>query len=111
MWKKIPETAAVEFNEISYYGGKKLVLLSGTEDAVIYYTLDGSEPSVDSSVYSEPFDFDTAGTYNLKAFAYKENHITSAATSHTVSVGTTNPVIFFDENTMNGKTVKITVAE
>ena len=28
VWKKIPETAGVEFNETSYHGGKKLTLLS-----------------------------------------------------------------------------------
>lgn len=110
VWKKIPETSGVEFSETSYHGGKKLTLVSGTSGAKIYYTTDGSTPTTSSKVYSEPLDFNSAGTFTVKAFAYKENYITSSVTSCTVSVGTTNPVIYSDESIMTGKTVKITVS-
>lgn len=91
VWKKIPETSGVEFSETSYYGGKKLTLVSGTSGAKIYYTTDGSTPTTSSKVYSEPLDFNTAGTFVVKAFAHKENYITSAVTtSEPVVVGITD---------------------
>lgn len=43
-------------------------ILSGDENAVIHYTIDGSAPTKDSPVYAEPFTFGKKGT--IKAIAY-----------------------------------------
>lgn len=49
------------------YRGDQVALSTQTEDAKIYYTLDGTEPTGDSYVYSEPIEIDEAKT--IKAMA------------------------------------------
>jgi hypothetical protein len=51
------------------YSTIDLALTTGTPDATIYYTLDGSEPTISSTVYSSPIFIDEAMT--VKAFAVK----------------------------------------
>lgn len=49
------------------------VSLSASEkDAVIYYTLDGSAPTQQSTRYTEPLEIETVGTTTLRAIAYNE---------------------------------------
>lgn len=50
--------------------GDAVTLTSDTENATIYYTTDGSEPTASSSVYSEPIEINEDTT--IKAFAEKE---------------------------------------
>ena len=51
-------------------GVKTVTISCGTEDAAIYYTLDGTAPTADSNVYTEPFEVKTSCT--VKAIAMKE---------------------------------------
>ena len=50
--------------------GTEVTITTGTEDAVIHYTRDGSEPTRNSAKYSSPIVINEAVT--LKAFAVKE---------------------------------------
>lgn len=56
-----------------------LSISSLTDDIRIYYTLDGSEPSEDASLYEEPFEIhnDT----KVKAIAFKEGYLPSTISS------------------------------
>ena len=47
------------------------ITLSAVEDATIYYTTDGSNPTSESDVYSVPIVLDVCGTTTIKAFAKK----------------------------------------
>jgi len=55
----------------TYSGTLTVTLSTETEDAVIYYTLDGTEPTVSSTVYNSSFLISHSSL--LKAFAVKEN--------------------------------------
>ena len=46
----------------------KVYIHSESKDPVIYYTIDGSEPTVKSTHYSEPFDLPEGGIVTAKAF-------------------------------------------
>lgn len=71
---KKAESPSIEFGE-DIYGGKSVVITSVTEGADIYYTLDGSEPSVKSKKYTQPIEiFDSA---SVKAIAVCSGYIDS----------------------------------
>ena len=40
----------------------------GSQDPVVYYTTDGSEPTANSTVYTQPFNLHAGGTVKAKAF-------------------------------------------
>lgn len=50
-------------------------------DAVIRYTLDGTEPTAQSAVYSAPVILNTPGTYTVKAIAVKSGWENSVVTT------------------------------
>ncbi|MBN1948173.1 MAG: chitobiase/beta-hexosaminidase C-terminal domain-containing protein [Candidatus Cloacimonetes bacterium] len=52
-----------------------LELFCDTEDALIYYTLDGEDPDEDSYLYDEPFTLDESAI--VKARAYKDGYFPS----------------------------------
>jgi alpha-L-fucosidase len=56
---------------ISYPSGafKPTITLKSTPGATIYYTLDGSEPTASSSVYTKPFVLDKTATLKTNALA------------------------------------------
>jgi len=51
--------------------GKLVVLTSQTKDAKIYYTIDGSEPTIDSTLYTEPIKINSRVV--IKAIAIRKN--------------------------------------
>jgi len=55
----------------TYSGNQLVTLSSATEGAAIYYTTDGSTPTVNSTLYSGTIDVSSAAT-NLRAVAVKE---------------------------------------
>lgn len=57
------------------YSGKKITMETDTDGARIYYTLNGSDPTNDSSRYSEPIIVDKDVT--VKAVAYKSGKYSS----------------------------------
>ncbi len=64
----------ITFGE-DFLGGKSVVITSATENAKIYYTLDGSDPGLNSPVYEEPIRL-TETTF-VKAFAVLEGYADS----------------------------------
>ena len=60
----------------SYISIQSVSLACATEGATIYYTTDGTEPTIESTVYAEPFTVNTTTT--VKAFAVKEGMNNSA---------------------------------
>ena len=77
----------VEAPVISPNGGSDLIeaqtvtLSCETEDASIYYTLDGSTPTAESTLYSAPFQ--VSETTTVKAIAIKEGMTNSSVASAT----------------------------
>ena len=63
--------AAGEYNE-----PQEVVINCTTADATIHYTLDGTEPTVESAVYETPISIDVTTT--VKAMAVKEGYDNSA---------------------------------
>lgn len=82
---------------------KKITLLSQTSDATIYYTLDGSEPTVNSTKYTEPIIIKSRIT--IKAIAVRKNMVDSEIsefkyTPIAYGMGSSNswaPIALFDE--------------
>ena len=72
----------------SYIGTQQVVISSTTEGATIYYTTDGTNPTKESSVYSDPIT--VSQTTTIKAVA-----ATDAATSTVASVIITIPTITY----------------
>ncbi len=81
-----PQVEPVSANhESGNYIEKVLVSLStNTEGASIYYTLDGSDPTTSSSLYSEEIEITTNTT--LKIVAIKEGMISSAIKTYTYTI-------------------------
>ena len=70
---------------ISYDSSTGLVsITSATTDAELRYTLDGSEPTKGSTLYSTPFA--VSGTVVVKAKGYKDNVIPSKTVEQTIVV-------------------------
>ena len=84
-----------------------VTITSSTADATIYYTIDGTEPTEASTVYSEPFTVTVDSTV-VKAFAVAHGYNNSDVTTATVRVfgQAAAPVISVD-----GATFTITAAE
>ena len=72
--------AAPRFNPAggTYYVAQN-VEISATEGATIYYTIDGSDPTTSSTVYSEPIN--VASTTTIKAIATKDDLVSSVASA------------------------------
>ena len=69
--------------EGTYYKDIQAILTSVTDDAVIYYTTDGSDPTIDSQLYSSPITISGDGTtLSLNALAYNEATKESVVTNH-----------------------------
>ena len=53
------------------YSSAQDISLSAEEGSTIYYTLDGSTPTITSSIYSAPIHLSEDTTTTIKAFTYK----------------------------------------
>ena len=88
----------------TYFEEQEVTIACSTADATIYYTLDGSDPTANSSVYSEPITI--ASSMTVKAIAMKEGYENSAIATaeYTIIIGA---VTIFEqdwEGEMNGWT-------
>ena len=72
----------------TYRDAQKVTIATSLSGAEIYYTLDGSDPTVDSLKYSEPIKVCRNGTTTIRSVAIKEGLPTSAATAtYTIDYG------------------------
>ena len=70
----------------SYYDALQSVSLTATDEADIYYTLDGTEPSTSSTKYTAAIALDARGEYTIKAIAAKEGFETSEFATRTYNI-------------------------
>ena len=83
----------------TYYEAQEVAISCNTADATIYYTLDGSDPTENSAVYSEPIAVEASMT--IKAIAMKEGYENSniATAEYTIILGA---VTIFNQDWENG---------
>lgn len=98
--------------------GTQVTITTATDGATIYYTLDGTDPTVSSNVYTSYVVINKACT--LKAIAFKENYIDSEVASVTYTVAGDNEAIVFKDlglsneanlSTINGTDITLTFAK
>ena len=77
--------------------GTNVAISTATEGATIYYTIDGTEPTTSSSIYSAPITIDAAKT--IKAFAVKDGYPNSdvATASYTIALPVATPAFSLAE--------------
>ncbi len=68
----------------TYIGSQDITITCGTTDAVIRYTLDGSDPTESSTIYTSAITFSTTKT--LKARAFKSGYTKSDQKSGTYTI-------------------------
>ena len=83
-----PVTASVDAGNVS--AGTSVELSCATEGATIYYTVDNSEPTTSSSVYSEALTINATTT--VKAIAAKENYTSCEVQTFTYTVVVATPL-------------------
>lgn len=95
VWAK--QLTAPTFKVTSFVGGKTIVVTA--EQGTIYYTLDGSEPSKNSSIYTG--EINLTETAVLKAVVMQENCESSPVIEQTIVVDKTGtPELNWDSNSI-----------
>ena len=101
-------TPTVETPTITPAGGTfndsvSVTLSTNTAGASIYYTLDGSDPTIASTLYSGPFMVTNSGTVKARAFlsGYNDSGIASAAFTITTTPTVETPTITPPGGTFN----------
>lgn len=106
----------VEAPEISKKSGtydeNLSISLTSSDDAKIYYTLDGSSPEDYGILYQEPILFDEEGDYEITAVCESENGIYSESVSREYTIHyeiPDSPTAIPSEGTFNGEGQMITI--
>lgn len=81
----VTETGKPSVNEDYHNLYTTVSLSSATKKSTIYYTIDGSEPTMASTVYTEPFDINTTGV-TVKAIAKADGYTLSDVSEKTISI-------------------------
>jgi len=92
------EITQVATPTIQNNGNNAISITSATPGATIYYTTDGATPTTSSSEYTTPLKENVSGI-TIKAIAVKQNMITSAIGSGSVTLQCEAPVITRTSNT------------
>ena len=90
-----PTVSQPSFSGDTQFTESTQVSMSGPDGAEIHYTMDGSTPTAESPVYSEPLTL--TETTTVKAIAIKDGE-SSAVTSRTYTKGSGNPGGGMDQN-------------
>ena len=80
----------------TYPSAQTVTISTITEGATIYYTTDGTDPTTESYIYSEPIEVNTDMT--IKAIAVKDSEISTVATAEYVINLTPSIVFDGDQN-------------
>lgn len=100
----VPQATAPTFTEAYAHLSTDVTISSGTRNAVIYYTTDGTEPTPQSTVYTGPVTVTEAGTL-IKAVAYADGYTPSEVAEFTVNIYTTTAVPVISVEQQDGKSV------
>ena len=89
---------------------QNVTITCATVDAAIHYTTDGSEPTAESAVYSEPIVVND-GTTTIKAIAMKEGMTNSevASATYTVNLPTLDAPTFDHESNIYDDAFEVTI--
>ena len=90
--KETVKPVYVDYNYKNIKKGSRVSLLSNTPDAMIYYTIDGSDPSTSSYLYKEPFTITNDVT--IKAFAIRKNMYDSPINTYNFHVDNKPLVVY-----------------
>jgi hypothetical protein len=80
------------------YRSEQSISLSASELAVIYYTLDGTDPTTTSSIYSEPITISSSKTLKFMAVDTAENQSTVFTETYTIDLDT--PAVIADKDAL-----------
>ncbi len=92
----------------STYAGTQSVTLSAASGATIYYTLDGSQPTLASAVYTAPLT--VSATTTINAMAVQAGSLTSTVASGTYTISQVAQVRYVQGNYATPQTPQTTVA-
>ncbi|MBS3943906.1 MAG: GH92 family glycosyl hydrolase [Melioribacter sp.] len=114
LFSMAPDPIEVEKPEIFaeseiFYNSQKVKLSTRTDGAKIAYTLDGSEPAINSSLYSEPITISESST--LKCIAFLPDGRTSTITTSSFIRSKYSPAQYknqFDERYTGGGSMALT---
>lgn len=81
----LPTLSAPNITVNNVIGGKQ-VILSAENNATIYYTMDGTTPSVESNIFSDPITITGFGTKTIKAIAIKSGFTNSNISESTFNL-------------------------
>ena len=81
--------------EGTYYEAQEVTITCATEEASIFYTLDGTDPTENSPIYTDPISI--TETTTVKAFATKEGYLNSGIVSATFTIAEAPSVITIAE--------------
>lgn len=84
------------------YSGNQTITLSANETATIYYTIDGSTPTILSPVYSSPISITSSKT--LKYFGKDAAGNMSTVQSQTYTINASNPELVVNGDFAQGST-------
>ncbi len=93
----LPVTINYDYTNID--DGTLISLDTHTEDATIYYSVDGTNP-IDGKIYESPILVNDGMV--LKTVAYKKNYINSVISTYDISVGSDKPVIYLSPSNQYG---------
>ncbi|GEM_PF-1207408 len=80
----------VNYNPGIYYNPITLAMSTPTPDALIYYTTDGSEPTEDSNLYTDPLELNSSTTFKIKAFRQNWTPSTTVSANYSLKVSSVN---------------------
>ncbi|WP_289293609.1 MULTISPECIES: chitobiase/beta-hexosaminidase C-terminal domain-containing protein [Bacteroides] len=88
-------TPAFSPNGGTYYEAQNVIISCSTADATIHYTIDGTEPTTASTVYTAPIKVETTTT--IKAIASKGNDLSDVASAtYNMAVSVDNIAKFYE---------------
>jgi len=99
----------------TYSGTQTITLSSATDGAIIYYTLDGTEPTASSSSLTNGSTLSVSSSMTVKCLSLAPNYIVSDTTVYTYTILSTNQVetptiSVSDDVVMYGQTVSLVCA-
>ncbi len=92
----------------SSYAGAQMVTITAAAGAAIYYTLDGSQPTLASAVYSAPLNI--AATTTITAMAVQSGRLTSTPAVGAYSISASAQITYVQGNYATPQSAQTSVA-